>query len=355
MWFRRIGEELDNIQLSNEQIIELKKKSSRIIAKARELAKEEKCLYCNQRVSSFCNSHSIPDFCLRNIDVNGKLNSSNLLMELPILKDTTGISNSGTFHLICNKCDSIIFKDYENSESLESKSISQKMLAQIAMKNLLKMIDKRKFEIALYSIMLEEIFNKEIFMRKKICELDLSNYMSGYEIAKKASTDKLSDKYFLIYSDLLDYVVPIAYQGTVALISDLKGNIVNDIYNKSDKYIVQDLHIGVFPLKDKTSIIMFVNNGSMRYKNFCRQFKRLSREEKLGVINYIIFLYTEDYFISKQINESIDFENLKTIAKKSTIAYTENFENSITIAGKEFNLSKWNIIENLLDEKFKLR
>ena len=40
---------------------------SKIQAKARQEAKLNYCYYCKKEVSSFCNSHSVPQFCLRRI------------------------------------------------------------------------------------------------------------------------------------------------------------------------------------------------------------------------------------------------------------------------------------------------
>ena len=40
---------------------------SKIQAKARQEANLNYCYYCKKEVSSFCNSHSVPQFCLRRI------------------------------------------------------------------------------------------------------------------------------------------------------------------------------------------------------------------------------------------------------------------------------------------------
>lgn len=103
-------------------------------------------MICGREVDSFCNSHSIPAFCLKQIANQGKLYYSNKLIDLPFMDTEKGINNSGTFHLICQKCDNTAFQTYENPINYDDK-ISGKMLAEIAMKNYLKQIDKRNIEL----------------------------------------------------------------------------------------------------------------------------------------------------------------------------------------------------------------
>lgn len=44
-----------------------------------------------------------------------------------------GVNKAGTFHLICNDCDSKIFSDYENPDNYSNQP-TQKMIAQMALK-----------------------------------------------------------------------------------------------------------------------------------------------------------------------------------------------------------------------------
>lgn len=135
-----------------EKKVEFRKTLGKLQNKSRQDAKNDECFYCGEKCSSFCNSHSIPAFFLRNIAVKGVIYSNNKLVNLPLLDEDKGVNQSGTFQLICRDCDSKIFSDYENPENYENLP-SSKMIAQIAMKNYLKSIGKRKFEIALYDNM----------------------------------------------------------------------------------------------------------------------------------------------------------------------------------------------------------
>ena len=132
--------------------IEYKKKIGKIFTKSRQDAKISKCYYCGRPCSRFCNSHSVPAFCLKNIAVDGDIFYSNALISIPLLDSDKGVNESGTFRLICRECDSKIFSDYENPDNYENNPTS-KMLAQIAMKNYLKNISKRLFELSLFANM----------------------------------------------------------------------------------------------------------------------------------------------------------------------------------------------------------
>ena len=76
------------------------------------------CLWCGRKITRFCNSHSVPQCILRNIDTEGKLDYFNSMVEIPIINADKGIGEAGTFKLLCRECDGKIFQDYENLESL---------------------------------------------------------------------------------------------------------------------------------------------------------------------------------------------------------------------------------------------
>lgn len=360
MRFKRIGEEAEFFgisQLSNEKLIEGNKKLSQNLSKARELAKNDFCLFCNKPVSSFCNSHSIPRFVLDNIDISGELLSSNAILHLPpsSLREETGLNNSGTFQIICNDCDSTIFSDYEDPSAYEDISkVSSKMICEIALKNYMRAIAKRRLERELYKITNEMAPFPICDEKLEVCEIDLINYTSRYERTKKA-LQKNTNNFYVFFSKLLNYVVPVAFQGMVSLPVGLHGEIINDVYNCDLKYEVKDLHICVFPLKSQTAIILFIDEGDKRYRKFYKEFVKLPLEEQLGIINYIIFLHTEDYYLSKTVYDKVQSQEIQTCSAKSLIAYKSSFENTYAELCKEFDLSNWKSIDNLLSEQYKVR
>lgn len=152
-------------------------------------------------------------------------------------------------------------------------------------------------------------------------------------------------------------MVPVAFQNSVALISDLEGNVINNIYNHSSEYILKEIHIAVLPLRNHSVILMFIKNGEKRYRNFLKQFGKLSTEEKLKVINYIIFSYSEDVFIHKGLDtEVLEHPELKKVAQLTTLTVATNpFEDTLEEAKIAFNFNNRSLMPNLLDRIYMVR
>ncbi len=366
MHLERLGEGINKNDISREQSIELNKLISRKISDVRAAAKSTQCLYCGATNLPFCNSHTVPEFCLRAIDSEGegKVNSPNIIMGIPnlgvsISKETLGLNESGTFRRICRPCDSKIFSDYENPDIYPTlQEPTSKMLAEIAMKNYLKFIDKRTFEIELFNQMLASVpFDFFGFStRKQISEYDLRCYQRNYSKAKKLSQKTQNDGYYLIYYKLLDYVTPIAMQSPIVLATDLEGNTVNYVLNDDPNYSPSDLHLCVFPMKEKTAIILFIDNGANCYRRFYKQFRKLSEDEQLGVISYMIFLYTEDYFLAKELQEKVDLLQFQDVTRLTPNIYSNVRapQNKYVLLNEQFALLKWKNFPNLLSEQYKL-
>lgn len=134
--------------------IEINKKVSSLIAEATKNAKLECCILCSKPCSSFCNSHSIPQFALKRIAEDGKVMLP-LQDEILTIGKDTGVNKAGTFHIICRDCDSRTFQLYEDPNAYNSKPTDQ-MLAQIALKDVLLMISKRNQEREQYKLVGEQ-------------------------------------------------------------------------------------------------------------------------------------------------------------------------------------------------------
>lgn len=336
----------------------LKKQMSKIWKQARQNAKRDTCYVCGKKVESFCNSHSVPRFCLKNIASDGEVLTLNAIIDNPFIKSEEGVGKAGTFHLICNECDSLMFSNYENPENYKNK-ITQKMVAQMALKNSLKSISKRLNEIELYNIgaNLSKSGRSLREVKNYINELDLKEYENSYKKAKKALERNGTSDYYVCYEEKLGYVVPIAFQCSIALIVDFEGNIINDIYNTSTKYEMRNINICILPLKSETFISMFIEDGDKRYRQFYRQFNKLTLDDKLAALTFIIFAYSEDVFFSKSIQQEIlNSQNLCSIGKGGTDVISEiPIIDSLNVIKKAYDLSKRNSIPNLLSEKYKIR
>lgn len=224
----------------------------------------------------------------------------------------------------------------------------------------MKAISKRIEEKCLYNNILKEgKFDRDETLEhiQYINELDHDEFKKGFEKAKRLSKKNWYGEYNLFYYEKLNYVVPIAFQSTIALVTDFDGHIINDVYCKNPKYKIQDFHVCVFPFKDSSIVMMFVDSQYMRYRNFYKKFRSLAHEEKLSIVNYIIFLYSEDIFLSKQIPcDILKNQNLINVSKQSSIALViDLYTNPIDKAKEIYDLNNHNSIPNLLSEKYKLR
>ena len=334
-----------------------KKRMSKINKDVRNAAKRDTCYFCGKVVTSFCNSHSVPRFCLENIATQGEVLTLNAIVDNPLIEREKGIKKAGTFQLICNDCDSKIFSDYENPDNYVSKP-SAKMIAQMALKNSLKSISKMLFEIELFNLSSKTSETARSFtkIKNEINEIDLKEYEKSYKKAKRAIEKNSTSDYYVCYYEKLDYVVPIAFQASMAMVMDFEGNIINDIYNPSSKYVIQNIHISILPLKTETVIVMFIEDGDKRYRRFYKQFNKLPLEDKLAALTYIIFLYSEDIYFSKSIEkEVIESQALCGAGRTTQDMFSPlPFLNPLETLKDSHDLNKRHEIPNLLSEKYKL-
>ena len=321
-------------------------------------AKLERCLLCHKACSSFCNSHSIPQFALRRIAENGKVMLP-LQEELFTVGSSTGVNKAGTFYTICNDCDSRVFQQYENPAAYTSTPTNQ-MLAQIALKNILLMISKRHQERAEYMLIGKQSDSLQAFADEKIFwgDLDLRDYGENLEYAKSSLNGRKSNQYYLCFFTILDYVVPYAAQSSITLISDFEDNIVNNIYSQEETYRIKDIHVAVFPLKSTSAILLFIEDGVKRYRKFYRSLRKLSKEDQLAAINYLIFSYTENVFMNPTTHKELKKnDSFMDMCRKCTDFRSHTLfpaSDPLEAAVREFSLSKRNEIPNLLSREYAL-
>lgn len=334
-----------------EDRIEFSKSISRIKSEAREASKLSTCFHCKEKYSHFCNSHSVPRFCLENIAVEGKVYDLNHMIGMPLQKDALGIKEAGTFCIICNKCDGVIFQEYENPNAYDY-DLSTRLLAQIAMKNYLQMISKRLVENPLHQITANKLGMHPLELDNKlhVNDLDLLDYKAGYNRARIASENEDKDYYKIIFHKTLSHRVPIAAQCAITLLCDFDDCLVNDIFYMSPDYHTEELHISIFPLEKTTDILLFVDRRTNRYNKFSHQLRKLTPEDQLAAINYIVALYSENVFYSRRIQNSyLENPAFIDVCKTTTAAAVKSItSNLFSPAINEHTLSKRILIPNFL-------
>lgn len=358
----RLGMESDNEKNEYERDkINVNKLISRLFSEASKNAKSEKCIVCGKKCSSFCNSHSTPKFTLKRVAKNGEV-ATPLQKELPTLEKNFGVGKAGTFHLICKECDGKVFQEYENLDAYLNLP-TDRMLAQIALKNYLLMISRRNEERELYKLLGERYPQYKDFADEKIYigDYDLRDYHERLKYAMHAlntGSKKSGKKYYLCYHTILDYVVPYASQALVTMISDFEDNIINNVYNFDIEYRMRGIHFAIFPLEKTSAIFVFVEEGEKSYRKFYRQLKKLEDEDILAAINYILFSYNENIFLHPDyLHEIKENEKFMDICRKTTDFTSSLFfadEDPIKAAIKEFSLQRRNEIPNLLGRGYSL-
>ena len=103
---------------------------------------------------------------------------------------------------------------------------------------------------------------------------------------------------------------------------------------------------------------MFIEDGDKRYRRFYRQLNKLSLDDQLAAIYYIIFAYTENVFLNPTTQETLKTnENFLNICALSTTYSSLTpilFNSPIDTAINEFSLSNRHKIPNLLNIKYAL-
>lgn len=341
----------------SDRTVGIRKFTSRITRKAKDSAKPAYCMICGKECTSFCKSHSVPQFALKVIAKNGKI-CQTISDEILLHGQAIGVGKAGTFFLICQNCDNTRFQQYESPDAYNVIPPDQ-ILAQIALKNYVQMLSKRNEEGALYSLLGKRFNNKKDFtnMKQLIGELDKTDYRNGFYYALKTLEKKMSNRYHLCYYQRLDYVVPYAMQNPIALITDLNNGLINNIYNLSENYHLEFLHLAVFPLKESSIILAFVEQGKKRYRKFFKELHKLPKEEQLSVINYIVFSYTENVFLNPDTAAKLSTnEQFMKICKKYVdVISPVMFSDPLPTAISEFSLCQHTSIPNLLSSQYSLK
>ena len=335
---------------TNEERIDFNKVYSTFIKKARQDAtKEHKCFICG-KTTKFCNSHSLPRFVLQNIADNGMVLNSMDFTNPQNQRKGTGINNSGSFWLICDTCDNEKFKTYETPENYDHIP-NTSMLKQIAQKSYLREIYKQQINKGVH-LQIEQQLKTINGNLPEITDIDLNDYINFYNYSNTNA-----NPYHLCFYKKLDYVVPIACQARVTLVTAFDGKLINDIFDLSAKNKPEDLHICIFPLKAKSVIILFVRNGQKKLRPFYRQLQKLSLEEQLQTINFIILAYSEEVFVHKKLATKL--QGNKKLAMVCGLTTIHNgFKDTQSVLKETmdlYNLNHAADIPNLLSEDFALK
>lgn len=270
--------EADEIKLSREEIVSLRRQYSGLYTYSASKCKICKTTFIGNNPSETCLSHSIPQFALKTL--GSKLKDINAFIQNPLDSGETGLKRAGTFKLICSKCDNTKFAEYEDpdiyNDSFCNSSKLQIVLNEIVMKNSLyslyiHLLDYKYFKDKLSKMPSEaaiKLFTDPLLSSSLLDERQMTEERFAVE---KADVDdcekefrqtlrlrkKLLDKnplenLNLSYFHIFDRRFPIAAQAKVALSTDCWGNKICDTTKLNSE--IKCLHICIFPFKEKTAV-----------------------------------------------------------------------------------------------------
>ncbi len=324
------------------------------------------CQICKKVGIKFCHSHTIPQFILKNIAEKGILYNTQVFNNTPFMDVENGIAKTQIFKSICAECDSKIFQEYENPNNWINMP-SSNMLSQIALKDHLYYQYKLTRDLKMIEYANSQ-FAKMIGIKEN--KTPYYNLFQTWSLDKKdharrvqkiyKSIEQNKNLFELGYYKKLPYVIPIVFQGTFAMYFDLKDRKINNPFtSKIDG--LSNVYFCLYPFQDSSIIVVFHENNE-KYKIFFEEFNNLDLDEQLSIINFLIFAYSEDIFISKNIDQSIlnDINMQKTafvqpisITKKSD---AKNMQKArLDAFKKEYRIINHRQCPNLLSQRFSIQ
>lgn len=345
------------IHLTMEQNITFHKAFSKGESFAKKNVRPKTCLICNSSNEQFCKSHSIPARCLRAIAENGNVKVFNGLVKIPSMDNTKGVGEAGTFRLICRECDDKTFKNYETFEKY-SNNLSDRTLHEIVLKNYLKLYKKKLIEEKAFPEILNNLSMQNIKILDPILntgKIDKKDFYKLFCKTKKLLNSNTNGYYRILDYRKLSYNCLFAFQCAISLITGFDGEIINDVFNNNKNYLIQDLHICVFPEKEYTYVILFYRKDYQRYSKFAKHYMSLNDEEKLQLLFFLIIKYSEDFFYSPLIQEIDTNLYIQKAMASTTMTLCSEDDNKVSELKKcieEYDLNQFYEIPNILSKEY---
>ena len=303
---------------------------SRINQEFNKQKNQTKCSICGKELKnngkSFHKSHTIPFFCLENIKA---LYNSNycvlkpeyLGVKIPFFdKEYVGTNKAGVFYSICSTCDQDKFNIYENEEALLTR-MSEDLINSMALKIYLNELFNSRFRSFKNTLDHSKLTDDELItafydniakIEETTVEVDIKDFQEKLNSSKR-NIENGYKNYKVIYYKILDYTVPVAAQVSIPISHNINYIKLQNVSIKNPK-LLQDLLVCIFPLKSKSVIVVFYEIGNNLIKQYAKQFKKLSEEEKLKEIFYLLIRYkSSNYFFSPLIKDILINEDIRRI------------------------------------------
>lgn len=287
--------------------MDAKKFMSRLVKSSKQKAKLKVCPLCGKEQTSFCNSHSIPQFVLNNIAVNGKLlQFAALAAYKPMIEENLvdiekGIKNSCTFQFICRECDSKLFSDYEDEISL-CKLPTRRMMAEIDVKNSLLMLYKRLYELPMYESLAEILTTVDQGNTIEFKSYDVRDFYNDLSESMRIVAGEHSAGYKLLYWNVLPYKIPLACQTHLALEKTILGNRINDIYSNDPNYAIQKCSFMCFSPERQNCYHTILSEKEQKIYGVRTRIQLPYRKSQVAIY-FVLNIFTNRKFCSQPCNQ----------------------------------------------------
>lgn len=351
--------------ISTDELIRFRKSFQRYSHQAEALSRPSYCLLCGKENPSFCNSHSVPQFCLRKIALNGEVHTSAQLMGCELFHDHKGVKSAGTFRMICKNCDSSFFSSYESEGALTSAvSLNDRQMGQIALKTLLLEQFKELAQLKLFELVQADypLINLEPALLTPRA-LDLAEDREALRYALDCI--KGEKTYRVLFDELLDHTSPIAFQGRIALASGFNGEVINWIWDMRQSNQIANIFFCVFPTSQSTRVLLFCDRDVYsRFAGFANELNAVDSDIRLKALIKVMFAYSEEVYLSPWLPDSIlNDTGLKKLASMSGMrvapigeAEQRVLSRAICVQhAREFGINNLPDIPNLLNAKYSMQ
>lgn len=318
---------------TSKREIRNKKLTSDLLHKIEEDMKPSHCLLCGKKSTSFCNSHVVPQFILKEIAENGELYYGQSLYALNdnTIQTKSGIKNAFPFRLICKECDQKRFSTYESPKMITDFDIfnietQKKILCEMAIKAHLAHLNTKMSQASMLRIVypIENIAIKSLGI-KSAYELDIEEHRDYIKKLSKYEKEK-TFPFVVLYNKLFDWVSPIATQTIIAHVYDLNGNMIFNPTDLAKSHLSKYTYLMVLPYHGKTRILFYVEKSNMSaVKTIVNDFNSLSDKEKLDFLFVSLMTYDEQFYIKPSVRELMVHDRKLIKLYKSTESKNGNW------------------------------
>lgn len=316
---------------------------SKFIGEINKNSRVDECVLCGTKMTSACNSHVVPQFILKEIAEEGHISYGHALHSFDVggVKKTTGINDAYTFRLICRKCDSKYFKNYENPDNLInfdmlSENDKKVMLCEMALKTHLSHLNMKYRELVMLDMVnqgkVAEAEREGKFTAERLDINEHHNYI--HKLKKIAKSNK--NPFVVLYNEVLDYQTKIATQTIINFNYDLEGNQIFDPFLININNRCRYFYLMILPYKGKTKILFYIEKSNIsNVQSIVDGFNNLLDKEKLHFLFISLIIHDQQFYLSPSFANKI-FKKDKALVRLYT-----NTDRSISCQSKIKDFRKY--------------